>query len=129
LIPKEFLALACASLILVLGACVSADQSNEDREIFRNPRDHVGQRVRLCGYIRDAFEDGNIWVNQRAMEADGGLGLGFISDRPPETSGPWHGQIKCVTGEIVRTGCAEENICPWSNFPYALRASIAENKP
>jgi hypothetical protein len=83
--------------------------------------------VHLCGYIRDAFEDGNIWINRRAVDEQGGLGLGFISDRLSGAPGPWHDQTRCVTGVIVRTGCAQDNICTWSNFPYALSVSHEAN--
>ncbi len=110
----------CATLTVC--ACVSAGTAG-NLNVFRNPQSFVGQQVRLCGYIRDAFEDGNIWASRRAMDEDG-LGLGFVSDRDPEAPGPWHEQTRCVTGEIVRSGCAEENICFWSHFPYALRVSL-----
>lgn len=126
MIHKQALGSFCAAL--VLGACASSEPRTEDSGVFRNLQNYVGQEVRLCGYIRDVFEDGNIWINKRAVDEDGGLGLGFISNRALEAPGPWHNQTRCVTGEIVRTGCAQENICSWSNFPYALRVSIEANR-
>lgn len=122
MIQKQTTGSFCAAL--ALGACASPELRTDDTEIFRAPQNYVGQQVGLCGYIRDTFEDRNIWANQHAVDEDGDLGLGFISNRALEAPGPWHNQTRCVTGEIVRTGCAQESICSWSNFPYALRVSI-----
>jgi hypothetical protein len=121
---KHTLGSLCVAL--TVWACASGGSTSANLDVFRNPQNFLGQQVRLCGYIRDAFEDSNIWVTRRALDEDG-LGLGFLSDRALQAPGPWHAQTRCVTGEIVYTGCAKENVCGWSNFPYALKVSIEAN--
>lgn len=119
--------LALFILCLLILGCTSTSSSDNYSAVFLHPQDYVGKQVHLCGYIRDDFEDKNIWVSRRAMKKDG-AGLGFISDRRTEGPGQWNDQTRCVTGEIVRTGCAQENICSWSNFPYALKVIGDENR-
>lgn len=105
---------------LVLSACAIDQSHTESSAVFRSPADYVGKQVHVGGYIHDSFEDANIWPSRSESERDT-VGLGLISNRAEGHSGPLHNQTRCVTGEVVRTGCAADNICTWSSFPYAVK--------
>ena len=110
---------------LLLSACATDLSHTESSAVFRSPSDYVGKQVRVCGYIHDSFEDANIWPSRSASQRDT-VGLGLISNRAQGHSGPLHNQTRCVKGVVVRTGCAAENICTGSNFPYALKLADGE---
>jgi hypothetical protein len=112
-----------SALCLSSGCAGSAYERQSNHAVFSDPASYIGKQVRVCGYIHDTFEDQNIWIDRRAMESDDGLGLGFMSNRKADTPSEWHQHTRCVTGEIVRTGCAEDAICSWSSFPYALKTA------
>jgi hypothetical protein len=90
-------------------------------DVFHNPQNYVGQTVRVCGYIHDAFEDQNIWISRRVIHEPQGPGLGFISESNASGPSQWNNRDTCVTGRIERSGCGIELICSASNFPYAVR--------
>jgi hypothetical protein len=93
-----------------------------ERAIYAYPEKYAGQQVWLCGYIQDKFESREIWLTKWDYE-NNGLGLGFISDQVTSgaTISPLHQKTTCLRATIVRTGCAKELICMWSQFEYAAR--------
>ena len=88
--------------------------------VFANPAAYVGKRVQLCGFFHAAFEDLNVWASRRSVSPYEG-GLGFIPAPPAGAEKRLHTKSACIQAEIVRSGCGEEMICSWSNFPYAAR--------
>lgn len=114
--------LLLAAGILTLTACATI--SARDADIFERPELNLEQEVTLCGYIRSAFEDNNIWIDRNAwvLRADGDphVGLGLRPD-PYDLLARKHDRRGCVRGEVIRTGCGEEAICTDSSFPYAIR--------
>ena len=92
------------------------------RAIYAHPEKLVGQQVWICGYIQDTFESREIWLTPWDYR-NNGLGLGFISDQvaPNKAEGPLHQKTTCIRATIIRTGCAKELICMWSQFEYAAR--------
>jgi hypothetical protein len=107
------------SATLALTACQSV-QPQPQQPVFATPAAFVGQRVQVCGFFHAAHEDFNIWPSRRALSRNGG-GIGFIPAPPAGTEERLHGRTACIKAEIVRSGCGEEMICLWSNFPYAAR--------
>jgi hypothetical protein len=95
--------------------------------VYDNPAGFVGQKVRVCGYIRDEPEDRQIWPSHSAYKksASGSntRGLGFLSKAASSGAarGPLHDKTGCVTATIIRTGCATDKICLWSDYDYAAK--------
>jgi len=111
------------SLCIVLAGCGSLSQTAGDYdEIFTNPRMFLDTQVTVCGYVHDRFEDQNIW-QRRPQYAAEPRGLGLLVSRQPAEASRIDGGYGCLTGTIVFTGCAQQMICAWSNFPYALRVA------
>ncbi len=120
--------LATVAMMLFVTACAGVQSRNEETAVFLQPQLYVGKTVTVCGYIHDRFEDNNIWPSAFS-DRDTGAGLGFIAARQSGEESQHDGHKACVVGEIVRTGCGEDQICSWSNYRYALKeASLAKKE-
>ena len=114
----------------LFAGCLDSRQSSNGSDVFNHPQDYVGKTVRVCGYIRDEFEDQNIFISRDASLQPNGPGLGFISEHDSSRPSPWNARSTCVTGILERTGCGvvttsgEMTVCLWSRFPYALRVLV-----
>ena len=115
------LQLACLIAVVVSSGCATRGANEPYRDVFDRPQNYVGRTMLLCGYVQDEFENSNIYPSRRAARANPDTGLGFISGAQQAERRPWHNKTLCREVEIVRTGCSEEMICHWSNFPYAAR--------
>ena len=108
-------------MAVVVAGCMGDKRRSISAQVFEDPARFVGQSVRMCGYIRDRFEDANIWISRRAEREPQGLGLGFVSDDVSHRPTKWDNRVTCVTGRIERRGCGEgRTICTDSTFAYAI---------
>lgn len=105
--------------VLSGASCESIPQRSA-QPFFANPAAFVGQQVRLCGFFHAQFEDFNVWPTRASVSNHEG-GLGFMPAGNRTERSRLHNRRACIRAEIVRTGCAEDRICHWSNFPYAAR--------
>jgi hypothetical protein len=113
---------SCICAVLSLAACHSPQLALQQSQhsVFLNPAAFVGQKVQLCGFFQAEFENSNVWPTKSAVSHDQG-GLGFIPASENGGDRRLHDKQACINAQIVRTGCAEETVCSWSNFPYAAR--------
>lgn len=109
--------------LMLLCSCAASAVAGPTPQVFKAPEAFQGQRVRICGYVRHTFEDRNVWASKKEAQHGGG-GLGLIIEGSAGKARGWHGSTRCFEAEIVRTGCADDMICTWSNFPYAARTRI-----
>lgn len=121
---------ACIATALLAG-CLGDRQNSASSDVFNHPQDHIGQTIRVCGYIRDEFEEQNIWISRGASLQPDGSGLGFISGYNSRGPSPWNDRSTCVTGLLERTGCGVVTsggmtICTGSTFPYAVRVLVTD---
>lgn len=117
---------ATVVIMLAVAACSGIQSRDEQMTVFLQPQLYVGQSVTVCGYIHDRFEDSNIWPSSYS-DRDLGAGLGFIAARQADEKSRYDGHTACVVGEIVRTGCGEDQVCSWSNYRYALKEETIVN--
>lgn len=123
--------MAKRSAFYALSAClVAACSSNPfqpsdiNNSVFNTPELFIDQEVRLCGFVLDRFENGNI-LTSKPTTPDPPLAIGFIAARDRHEPSRYDGKMACVQGTIIRTGCGKEIICSWSRHEFALRETRA----
>jgi hypothetical protein len=110
---KNLQLLSVASFLLT--SCANTDSG----DIFKNPARFAGKKVKVCGYVRNEFENQGIWLSRSDYQKDEN-GLGYIAGAKSATSGQFNGSTRCVSGSIVRTGCGKELMCNQSSAEFAL---------
>lgn len=109
------------AVVIALGASLFGCARPIDarlKSIANLPIAYLGQKVRVCGWIRNGHEDHGIWVSRKAHRRGDLPVLGLIAQREGEH---WD-SYACLSGEIVRTGCGEETICiDTAAVPFALK--------